>query len=335
VNHLVQPNVQRIKLREPLSTPSGEQESYVHVKPTLSVLPLEPSFFLRYWKPACIVALSISCCVAIVRGPLSNSKGKGSLEVSLASLAELQEEAINVEELDLGNGDYTPVIYSGSEFQARMEQPRSTAPVVVSSESDAQAAQVQAALDAARIRAAGRKDEPRQHEDLRSMVKFISGLIAVHRPNITDCGKVAAQIVKHSARAKVDPFLVAAMISVESRFGQSERSSVGAVGLMQLMPATARHVADPKQAIRPSLTDVATNIQLGVDYWNELSKRYRGNTFVALAAYNWGPGNVDKVSRNPQRFPGSVAKYARTIMERHRNWANHFKNAKAGASELG
>lgn len=95
-------------------------------------------------------------------------------------------------------------------------------------------------------------------------------------------------IAEHSRVHQVRPALVRAVVQVESAFNPSARSPKGAMGLMQLMPATARQygVTNP--------FNPAENVRAGVAYLRELLDRYRGNEELALAAYNAGPGAVDK-----------------------------------------
>lgn len=168
----------------------------------------------------------------------------------------------------------------------------------------------------------------------RGLVKFISGIITAFRPSIGDCGSIARQIVEISEREGIDPIYVASVIAIESRFSSTALSGAGARGLMQLMPMTARELADSPNHQTAHLADPGTNIRLGIQYLKQLEQKYRGNKFLVLAAYNWGPANVDNAGQRYQNIPGSVRRYSNTVIERTLSWRRHFDKATEGANAL-
>ncbi len=105
-----------------------------------------------------------------------------------------------------------------------------------------------------------------------------------------------ADIIRQQARQKqVDPALIAAVIYAETQFNP-RRSSAGAEGLMQILPATATFLAHRSGATSFTTADLATpqvNIAYGSYYLRYLLDRYHQNETLALAAYNGGAGNVD------------------------------------------
>jgi len=102
-------------------------------------------------------------------------------------------------------------------------------------------------------------------------------------------------IGEYGAALEVDPFLVAAIIQVESSFRPGVVSSKGAVGLMQIMPDTAVWLGQQKGILVQveNLTDPEGNIQLGTLYLDYLMERFPSE-YAALAAYNGGQGNVGR-----------------------------------------
>jgi len=106
-------------------------------------------------------------------------------------------------------------------------------------------------------------------------------------------GTPYAEFIVSAAEAHgVDPMLVRALIQVESGYKPRARSRRGAMGLMQLMPSTARayQVRNP--------FDPKTNIEAGIKHLKTLIDRFRG-VELALAAYNAGPGAVEKFNGVP------------------------------------
>jgi len=113
-------------------------------------------------------------------------------------------------------------------------------------------------------------------------------------------------LIRQAARRHgVDEHLVRAVITAESDFDPTCVSSAGAMGLMQLMPETARDlgVQDP--------FDPAQNIDAGVRYLAMLLERFDGDEKKALAAYNWGPSHVEAGGRLPSETRNYLRKVAR------------------------
>ena len=97
---------------------------------------------------------------------------------------------------------------------------------------------------------------------------------------------IPALVAQIAAQLGVDPAIAVAQASAESSFNPNATSSEGAVGVMQLMPATAAGLGVT------NLTDPTQNITGGLKYDLQLLSQFGGDWTKALAAYNWGPGNV-------------------------------------------
>ena len=116
--------------------------------------------------------------------------------------------------------------------------------------------------------------------------------------------------IRRYAASRVDPFLIAGIIREESLYNPKALSSVGAMGLMQLMPGTANRIARRLGLVpmdREDLLQSEVNVRLGVAYVGQLSRDYQGNLIRAVAAYNAGPAAVKRWiakfgDRDPDEF---------------------------------
>jgi soluble lytic murein transglycosylase-like protein len=122
---------------------------------------------------------------------------------------------------------------------------------------------------------------------------------------MTEVETVARTIESQAQRSGLSRDLILAVMRTESGFFNRARSRVGALGLMQIMPATGEMLArqlgiDWKGP--ETLFDPVVNVRLGVAYLTQLHARY-GSWQRALAAYNWGPGAIDRRLRRGRRLP--------------------------------
>ena len=125
------------------------------------------------------------------------------------------------------------------------------------------------------------------------------------------------QFEKAAEQFSVDPALLKAVARAESCFDPQAVSSAGAKGLMQLMPSTAKAMGVK------NILDQQQNLIGGAQYLAAMLARYSSNTHLALAAYNAGPGNVDKYNGVPP-FP-ETQKYISAVKEFRQDYAPQFQ----------
>ena len=162
--------------------------------------------------------------------------------------------------------------------------------------------------------AAMKEKAPSLRDDAKAVQNKTHAIGVLHRV-------AEEKAMKHN----VDPKLVQAVISAESNWNPNAVSQKGAVGMMQLMPKTARDmgVCNPLNADE--------NIEGGVKYLKYLLNKFRGNLSLALAAYNAGPSLVEKVGGVPS-IPETI-KYVRQVMNEYSGgeqtaWATNRDSAK-------
>ncbi|HEV3456212.1 MAG TPA: lytic transglycosylase domain-containing protein [Thermoanaerobaculia bacterium] len=134
-------------------------------------------------------------------------------------------------------------------------------------------------------------------------------------------GALEPMIRRHCDARHLDPRLVQAVIQVESGYNHRARSNKGAMGLMQLMPDTAVELA----VFHPF--DVDDNLRGGTTYLRQMIDAFRGSIEMALAAYNAGPGAVERHHGVPP-FPDTVD-YVKRVMALYQGDANPLQLGQA------
>lgn len=119
-------------------------------------------------------------------------------------------------------------------------------------------------------------------------------------------------IREKSEKYGLDPILVAAIVEVESEFVRDARSPKGALGLMQLRPATGRWMG------AKNLLDPIENIEAGTRYLKYLEGRFEGDLNRQLAAYNAGEGTVMRYGGIPP-YPETI-RYVRKVRRKYERW---------------
>lgn len=154
--------------------------------------------------------------------------------------------------------------------------------------------------------------------------------------NVNKALKFYPIIEYYSTQYNVDPLLVTAVMKVESNFNPDAKSKKGAIGLMQLMPQTAKEVATKYLNINnyneKELYDPDLNIDLGVYYVKILSDMFNNNINLVLASYNAGLGNVQKwkqenpiIEYDPEEMPFKETKNYVSKINKIYNTLKYFR----------
>jgi soluble lytic murein transglycosylase len=135
--------------------------------------------------------------------------------------------------------------------------------------------------------------------------------------------RIAEAVHQAALDEGVDPFLVLAVIHVESSFIKGQRSRVGALGLMQVKPSTAEAFADAA-GVRwrgpRTLFDIESNIRIGTRYLAFKLERFGGDEVLALAAYCHGPTRIRRILREDGALDLERQGYSHRVLRMHRHY---------------
>lgn len=143
---------------------------------------------------------------------------------------------------------------------------------------------------------------------------------------VQEASRISKAVIDSSEIVSVDPTVVLAVMLTESSGRYNARSPKGAMGLMQIMPATAEYLASRSEAIesaRSLMRNPEENILAGALYLEELISRYKGNVRLALEGYNWGPTKLDARIREGRSIP---RKYSSRVEEIQRDLARFIRD---------
>ena len=160
-------------------------------------------------------------------------------------------------------------------------------------------------------------ETPARKEEAAAKKDEAEVLAAQYREKGFNVSSALAREIYAAALANdIEPRVAFGLVKTESGFKNSATSHVGAIGLTQLMPATARWLQPG--VTRSDLRDSETNLKIGFRYLRDLIDKYDGDTELALLAYNRGPGTVDRVLRRGGNPDNGYADMVMGRRNRHR-----------------
>jgi hypothetical protein len=149
-------------------------------------------------------------------------------------------------------------------------------------------------------------------------IKAVRDVIVQHtRTNLTivEFTTIAGAVVDYSEENDVSISLILAVMKAESAFNPRAVSHAGALGLLQIMPATAEEISSEVGRKRYHLFDISHNVQFGSYYLWKLLNRFDGDIEAAVRAYNCGPVYVEKVlSRDYREYPQETLEYSEKVL---------------------
>lgn len=162
-----------------------------------------------------------------------------------------------------------------------------------------------------------------KQDKLNLKKQFLASKIKKLNPNANSI-IIAKLIVDIATVYKIDPFLIGAIVHVESNFNPVAASRIGAVGLMQVLPSTATYISRQKN-ISKMLYTPEFNIYCGSNYISFLKSKFNYDTEKMLMAYNWGPTKLNRTLREKRQPHPIVKAYSKKILNLSENWSKEFK----------
>lgn len=155
-------------------------------------------------------------------------------------------------------------------------------------------------------------------------VRIATEIITDVNKKVTEelAGKISQYIYDASTEYNLDFEFVLGIMRVESRFNPKARSYCGAIGLMQLMPKTAKYIAKKYDIQYKDLYDIESNIKIGTAYIHYLKNKLDEYEYVA-AGYNGGSGVGKRWRNGSANIPKETKKYVPLVM----NYYNEHKVA--------
>ena len=178
-------------------------------------------------------------------------------------------------------------------------------------------------LDTSRLKPDSASETTSASAESTPLMRYLS-----QHPNLKKYEKLLNQAADDY---QLDPALLKAVMAAESGFNPAAVSPKGAIGLMQLMPATAERFGlqrDRKRSIAQKLTDPKTNIRLGARYLRFLEDMYPNQLHLMLASYNAGEGAVQKYNNAIPPYP-ETRNYVKLVTQFYRMYqpaAGNFNN---------